>query len=174
MTVTFLLTLTYVWLLEKLKIQMLDLRGGRRRFIEECIKPDFVYELLDPGLEIFIKKMFYLPMTFNSVVIVVPVLILSCFIYRQPIRQMTILGVSVFVDQVKSLPIKIAIGVVSKSVFFILPVGVVSLTGALLAGAIVFNVVQDFIKIECNNLVSKVPMERPFKKKIVGFLDKPR
>lgn len=68
------------------KIKILNLRVGQRRFLDECIKQEFVYELLDPGLEICIKKMFHLPMTFNSVVVFVPVLILSYFVYRQPTR----------------------------------------------------------------------------------------
>ena len=64
-------------------------------------------------------------------------------------------------------------GVGSGAVFFILPVGVVSLTGALLTGAIAFNVVQGITNFECDNLVSKVIMERNSEGKAIGFLERP-
>lgn len=153
------------------KIKMSNLRGGR--FIDTSIDPDSVYEVLDPGLEIVIKQMLNLPPAFGPVVVSVPILILSYLVSRQPIKQITILGVSVFVDRVKRLGVKTAIGVGSGSVFFILPVGVVSLTGALLAGAIAFSVVQDITNFECNNLVSKVTMERGSEGKAIGFLERP-
>nr|QUS63967.1 hypothetical protein [Haslea silbo] len=153
------------------KIKMSNLRGGN--FIDECIEPDSVYEVLDPALEIVIKQMLNLPPAFGPVVISVPVLILSYVVSQQPIKQITILGVSVFVDRVTSLGVKAAIGVGSGAVFFILPVGVVSLTGALLAGAIAFNVVQGITNFECDNLVSKVIMERSSEGKAIGFLERP-
>ena len=153
----------YIWLI--------NLRGGK--FIDDCIEPDSIYEVLDPSLEIVIKQMLNVPPAFGPVVISVPVLILSSVVSRQPIKQISILGVSVFVDRVKSLAIKTAIGVGSGSIFFILPVGVVSLTSALLAGAIAFNVAQDITNFECNNLVSKVTMERGSEGKAIGFLERP-
>ena len=155
----------------KKKIKMSNLRGGR--FIDDCIDPDSVYEVLDPSLEIVIKQMLGLPPAFGPVVVSVPVLILGYLVSRQPAKQLTFLGVSVFVDRVKALGIKTAIGVGSGSVFFILPVGVVSLTGALLAGTIAFSVVQDITNFECNNLVSKVTMERDSEGKAIGFLERP-
>ena len=60
-----------------------------------------------------------------------------------------------------------AIATGSGAVFFILPVGVVSLTGAFLAGAIAFNVVQGIT--ECDKLVSKVIMERSSEGKAIGW-----
>ena len=51
--------------------------------------------------------------------------------------------------------------------------GVVSLTGALLTGAIAFNVVQGITNFECDNLVSKVIMERSSEGKAIGFLERP-
>ena len=153
------------------EIKMSNLRGGK--FIDDCIEPDSIYEVLDPGLEIVIKQMLNVPPAFGPVVISAPVLILSYVVSRQPIKQITILGVSVFFDRVKSLAVKTAIGVGSGSVFFILPMGVVSLTGALLAGAIAFNVAQDITSFECNNLVSKVTMERSAEGKAIGFLERP-
>ena len=117
--------------------------------------------------------MLNVPPAFSPVVILVPGLILGYIISRQPIRQITILGVNVFFDRVKSLAVKTAIGVGSGSVFFIIPVGVVSLTGALLAGAIAYNVAQNITNFECNNLVSKVIMERSSEGKAIGYLERP-
>ena len=176
MLLSFLLTMGIGIIFRRIKnsnkeIKMSNLRGGK--FIDDCIEPDSVYEVLDPALEIVIKQMLDVPPAFGPVVISVPVLILSYIVSRRPIKQITILGVSVFVDRVKSLAVKTAIGVGSGSVFFILPVGVVSLTSALLAGAIAFNVAQDITNFECNNLVSKVTMERGSEGKAIGFLERP-
>ena len=176
MVISFLLTIGIGVVFRRIKnsnkkIKMSNLRGGN--FIDECIEPDSVYEVLDPALEIVIKQMLNLPPASGPVVISVPVLILSYVVSQQPIKQITILGVSVFVDRVRSLGVKAAIGVGSGVVFFILPVGIVSLTGALLAGAIAFNVVQGSTNFECDNLVSKVVMERSSEGKAIGFLERP-
>lgn len=44
--------------------------------------------------------------------------------------------------------------------FFFTSVGVVSLTSALVAGAIMLNVAIGIVDFECNNFVSKLPMEQ--------------
>ena len=150
---------------------MANLRGGK--FIDNCIEPDSAYEVLEPALEIAIKQMLGVPPAVGPVVILVPVLILTYIISRQPMKQITILGVNVVANQVKSLAVKAAIGVGSGSIFFILPVGVGSLAGALIAGAIAFSVAQGINNFECSNLVSKVSMERNSEGKTIGFFDKP-
>ena len=73
------------------EIKMSNLRGGK--FIDDCIEPDSVYEVLDPALEIVIKQMLDVPPAFGPVVISVPVLILSYIVSRQPINQISILVV---------------------------------------------------------------------------------
>jgi len=176
MLLSFLLTMTVGIAFRRIKnsnkkIKMSNPTGGD--FIDNCIEPDSVYEVVDPALEIVIKQMLKLRPEAGPVIISVPVLILSYIVSRQPIKQITILGVSVFVDQMKDLSIKTAIGIVSGSIFFIIPVGVVSLTSAVLAGAIALNVAQGITNIECNNLVSKVPMEQVSEGKTVGFLERP-
>lgn len=153
------------------KIKLSNLRGGN--FIDECIEPGSVYEVVDPALEIVIKQMLNVHPAFGPVVISVPVLIIAHVVSQQPIKQITILGVSVIVDRVKSLGVKTIIGIGSGAVFFIFEVGVVSLTGALLAGAIALNVVQDITHFECDNFVSKVIMERSSEGKAIGFLERP-
>jgi hypothetical protein len=69
------------------------------------------------------------------------------------------------------LAVKTGIGIVSGSIFFFIPIGVVRLTSTLLAGAIIFNVAQGISYFECNNLVSKVTMERVSQEKNIGFLE---
>ena len=63
---------------------MSNLRGGR--FIDDCIKPDSIYEVLDPGSEIVIKQMLNFPLYSGPVVISVPILILSYLVSYQPIK----------------------------------------------------------------------------------------
>jgi hypothetical protein len=114
--------------------------------------------LVDGPLEIVLKQMLNLPPEAGPVVISVPLLILSYIVSRQPLKQVTILGVSLFADKFKSLAVKTGIGVVS-------------LTSALVAGAIIFNVAQGITDFECNNFVSKVTMERLSQEKTIGFLE---
>jgi hypothetical protein len=151
------------------KIKMPNPKGGA--FIDHCIEPDSVYELVDRPLEIVLKQMLNLPPDAGPVIISVPLLILSYIVSRQPINQVTILGVSFFADKFKSVAVKLGIGVVSGAIFFYTPLGLVSLTSSVVTGAIIFNVVQGINSFECSNLVSKVPMERVSQEKTIGFLE---
>lgn len=146
-------------------------RGGD--FIDNCIEPDSVYEVVSPALEIVIKQMLNLHPAAVPVIISVPVLILSYIVSQQRIKQITVLGVSGFADQIKDLGVKTVIGIASGSIFFFTPVGVVSLTGALLGGAIFFNIALGINHIECSNFVSKVPTEQVSEGKTVSFLERP-
>jgi len=100
------------------KIKMPNSRGGT--YIDDCLDPDSVYELVDSSLEIVLKQMLNLPPEAGPVVISVPLLILSYIVSRQPVKQVTILGVSLFADKFKSLAVKTGIGIVSGSIFFLL------------------------------------------------------
>lgn len=153
------------------KIKILNPTGGN--FIDECIEPDSVYEVVDPALEIVIKQMLDLPSPAGPVIISVPVLILSYIVSQQPIKQITILGVSIFGDQIKDLGIKTALGIGCGSIFFFTPVGIVSLTGALLGGAIFLNIAQGINHIKCDDFVSKVTTEQVSKGKTISFLERP-
>ena len=151
------------------KIKMPNPTGGG--FIDECIEPDSIYELVDPSIQIILKQMLNLPSGSGPIVISVPLLILSYLVSRQPAYQISILGVSFFAGQFQSLAIKTGVGIASGLVFFFIPVGVVSLTGALLTGAIIFNVAQGISEFECKNFVSKLPMERVSQEKTIGFFE---
>jgi hypothetical protein len=152
------------------KIKTPNPKGGS--FIDECIEPDSIYELVDPPLEIVLKQILNIRQPQNGPIIIsVPLLIFSYIVLRQPVKQVSILGVSLFADKVKNLAVKAGIGFVSGSIFFFSPVGIVSLTSALVASAIIFNVALGMGHLECNNLVSKVPMERLSGEKIIGFLE---
>jgi len=151
------------------KIKMPNPKGGA--FIDECIEPDSIYELVNRPLEIVLKQMLNLPPEAGPIVISVPLLISAYIVSRQPIRQVTVLGVSLFAEKFKSLAVKTGLGIVGGSIFFFTPVGVVSLTTTLLTGAIIFNIAQGISSIECNDFVSKVTMERVSEEKTVGFLE---
>jgi hypothetical protein len=151
------------------KIKMPNPKGGV--FIDECIEPDSVYELLDRPLEIVLKQMLGLPPEAGPVVISVPLLILAYVVSRRPFRQVSIMGVTFFADKLKALSVKVAAGVVGGSVCFFTPIGVMSLTSCLLTGLIFFNVAQGITNFECNNFVSKVSMERISQEKTIGFLE---
>jgi hypothetical protein len=151
------------------KIKISNPKGGA--FIDESIEPDSIYELVDRPLEIVFKQMLNLPPEADPVIISVPVLISAYLISRQPIKLATILGVSFFVDKFQSLVVKVGIGVVNGSIFFFIPVGLGSLTGASLGAAIIFNVAQGIGSLECDNLVSKTTMKRVSQEQTIDFLE---
>lgn len=78
------------------EIKMSNLKASR--FRDDYIELDSVHEVLNLSLEIVIKQMLNLSLFVSPVIISVPVLTLYYLISRQPIKQIMILGVSVFVD----------------------------------------------------------------------------
>jgi hypothetical protein len=174
MVICFLLTMTTGVIFRKVKnfnkrIKIPNPVGGT--FIDECIEPDSAYELVDRSLEIVLKQMLNLPPQAGPIIISVPLLTLAYIVSRQPIKQITILGVSFFADKFKSLVLKAGAGILSGSVFFFVSVGVVSLTSLLLTGAIIFSIIQGINDFDCNDLVSKVSMERVSDGRNIGFLE---
>lgn len=57
------------------KMKMSNPKGGA--FIDNGIKPDSIYELVDPSLQVVVKQMLYLPPEAGPIVISAPVLVLS-------------------------------------------------------------------------------------------------
>ncbi len=154
------------------KKKMFSPRGGK--FIDQCIEPDSIYELVDPVLEVMVKRMLNLPPEAGPVVISVPVLILSYILASDPIRQVTMLGVTVATDKAKSISINAGLGLVSALPIFFLPVGVVTLTTTIISLGLFVSVARGINHIDCSSIVSQVPMERSLTKKPVGFLDTPQ
>jgi hypothetical protein len=152
------------------KIEIPNPKGGA--FIDQCIEPGSVYELVDRPLEIVLKQMLNLPLEAGPLVISGPLLILAYIVSSQPIKQITILGVTFFVDKFRSLAVKTGVGVATGSLFVVLPLGVISLTGAILSGAIMLSVAHGIIDFECDNFVSKLPVERVSQERSIGFLER--
>ena len=148
------------------KVKMPNPKGGA--FIDECIEPDSIYELVDRPLEIVLKQMLNLPQAAGPIVISVPLFILAHIVSRQPIRQITILGVNIFADKIKDTAIKAAIGMAGGSIFLSLGLGGLGTT--ILTGIILFNIAKGINSVECDDLVSKVTVERVSQESI-GFLE---
>jgi hypothetical protein len=176
MVISFLLTMvaSAVWRKRRIaksakKIKIAHPKGGG--FIDECIEPDSIYELVDRPLEIVLKQMLDLHPEEGPIVISVPVLILSYIVSRQLIKQVTILGVRVVTDQAKTLAVKTGIGIVTGSVFLFVPLGALSIMSTLIGGALILSVAQGINHLECSDFVSKVTMEQVSQEKNIGFLE---
>lgn len=154
------------------KIQEKNLRGGD--FIDTCIDPNGAYEILDPNLEITVKQMLKLQPTAEAVIISVPVAILAYIVSQKPLRQISVLGINVVVSKAANLGLKTAIGFAGGLSLFVFPPGVITLTTGLLAGAMMYNVIQDISKFECDNIMSKLSVERNTENKLIGFIEKPK
>jgi hypothetical protein len=180
--ISFLLTvitgLIYKRLKKSTKIIKVPNQKGGASFIDDCIELDSVYELVDRPLEIVLKRMLNLPPEAGPLIVSAPLFIFAYFVSRQPMAQITILGINFMFDKYKSLALKTAIGILSGSIFLMVPIGIVSiglisLTTTLLTGVMIFNIFQGLGHFECNNLVSKVPMERISQERTAAFLDIP-
>jgi len=89
MFISFLLTMITGVVFRKIKnsnkkIKMFNPKGGAS--IDDCIDPNSIYEIVDPALEIVVKKMLNLPPSARPVVISTPVLILAYMVSRQPVK----------------------------------------------------------------------------------------
>lgn len=154
------------------KIKMANPKGGA--FIDNCIEPDSVYELVDPATEITLRKMLNLPLEAGPIIISVPLLILSYVVSRQPFKQMSFWGLSIFVHQARSVAIKAGIGVACGSAFFIIPAGFLNLASRIIGSATIMGFAMNFNGFDCNSFVSRLPMERVSEEKTIAFLDTPR
>lgn len=101
--------------------------------------------------------MLNLGITDKRVVISTKTFILAFFVSKKILKQLVILGVSVYSNQIKESILKVVFGIVAGSIFFIFDIGVVSLTGSILAIAIAANL--SIGNLNCENLVSKLPSD---------------
>ena len=140
---------------EKKKIKMANPKGG----IDQCMDPDSVYEVLDPVLEVVIRRMLKVPMVGVTEIISPEVLIMSYAVATQAIKSLTILGFAVTVDRCKELGVKIILGVICSLAVVFNPIGfgLVSLTGGIVTLALVANLTMG--DLNCQNLLAKLPSE---------------
>jgi energy-coupling factor transporter transmembrane protein EcfT len=174
--VSFLLTIAIGLTIIKIKnsnkkIRIANPKGGD--FIGNCNEPGSAYEVLDPVLKIMVKGMLDLRQVDGPIIIGVPALIISYIVLRQPIKQIGIAGVELYFGQVKELALKSILGtalgiavVISQTINVI---SVISVTSFLLATAIAYNIAQGTNRIECDALISKIPVERIFETETVDF-----
>ena len=150
----------------------LTLRGGG--FIDQCLDPRRAYEITHTGLELMIKKMLNLPDSHSGpIVISARVLFLCTMIWENPIYQINLFGISIFIDKAKDLGLKIILGAAGGAIFYVLPLGITSLTAGLLAAGVSFGIIQNINNYDCERLLSEVTMDQ-YEERIIGFLDKPK
>lgn len=147
---------------------MVNPKGGAS-FIDECIDPNSVNELVDDGLGIVIRKMLDLTSSEGPLIITTPVLILAYIVYKKPFHQATILGVSFYTDHIFDLAIKTGTGVTGGLIALYLQLGLVTLTGAIFAVGIAANVAAGNFK--CENFVSTLPIDRQAIERPISYLD---
>lgn len=191
MIISFLLTVAIGQIIKRIrnsnkKILLPNPKGGQ---IEKCIEPNAIYEIVDPSLEIMVKKMLDLPYASGPLVISPPVFILAYMVLQKPVQLFKLKGVKVLIENGREIVVNAVVGAVGGVMFILGPGqlmgGVVGLkalailTTTVLSGTIMYNVLNK--DINCDNLVSKLymdpqtsSMERVVTKKVLGFAESPK
>ena len=86
------------------KIKMANPKGGE--FIDECIEPDSIYELVDPNLQVAVRQALDLTGKKGPLIITAPVLMFAYIIAKNPIIQVVIGGFTVATDNFKIVALK--------------------------------------------------------------------
>jgi hypothetical protein len=146
---------------------------GGALFIDDSIAPGAIYELVDPYLTIIIKRMLDTPLVVGPIVISVPVLIASYIVSRQRLKQLTILGLSLATDHIKSLAIKTAIRIVAGSAFFCVEIEFLSVISTAFGFILLSTVAYKIFTVDCDTLLLKVPMEHVSQGKSIGYIETP-
>lgn len=153
------------------KLRLSNPTGGD--FIDRCIDGDGVYELVDPYLEVAIRKILDLGPKAGTIILSLRVFILTYIISQRPLHQITLFGVQVVFDKITKLTIRSVIGVLCGSLLAYNPAGLLGVGGALFSTLMLINLAQGIDHAECSQYVSKVPLERVASGKTVGYLDRP-
>jgi hypothetical protein len=178
--ISFLLTLSLVLIYKKFfkkknnPKKLPNPRGGER-FIDECIDPDSVYEIVDPASEIIVKnkKLLKLPTSAGPIIISSQVLIVAYIASQKIITRFNMFGFQFYIDQVKDVGLKTLIGSLSAGIFFFTPLNISSFLCAVLGVSMALNIVTN--PISCDDFLSKLPSEKielVEKKKItISYID---
>lgn len=176
MVISFLLTLVIGKIYKRFKngkpeIKLPNPKGGA--FVDSCVDPDLIYELVDTSVAITVRRMLDLPSEYGPVVVSVPVLILGYIVAYQPLNQIKIMGVNFLFEKIKTAALKAAVGsaggLSALALAGTLPI--VSVTGAVLSLAIMFNVGFQVMDFECGSVVSVMNGQHLPSGKSIGFLD---
>ena len=113
--ITVSLGLTYRFLKNRFYIpqkkQLPNPQGGN--FIDQCIDPESVYEVVDSSVEVMIRKMLSIPNEVGPLVISTEVLILAYILAKKPLHQITLFGLKIFLENPLNVILKLGTGTVT-------------------------------------------------------------
>jgi hypothetical protein len=142
----------------KKKIVISNPKGGG--FIDECIEPDGVYEVIDRPLKIVLRQMLSLRGKSGLLLISADLFFAAYIASLSPFSQISILGVDFLVDKFRVLATKVVLAATTGSLFYVLPLPLgCGIAITILSSTLIFGAVKEFNKIDCDRIVSKVYME---------------
>lgn len=149
--------------------------GGALSIID-CIDPDDVYEVVDPSVELIVRRMIKALSKPKTEIVTPPVFIMAYSISRTLLNTYKLLGFTFCTDVALDVGLKIALGITTGSVFFMLPFGLMSLTSAIIGLAVATNLSFETLTLRCEDIIRKLPVERyqqDQRERPVVFLDSP-
>jgi hypothetical protein len=149
--------------------KVLKPKGGA--FIDDCVDPNFSYELMDNQLVIIIKRMLNLKPSAGPVIITPSVLFMGYYGSRELFNQLNLLGVTFLIENSRDFIAKIGIGVISGSILIFTPIGVTSLLVSVLVTTILLDLSRGLYPVECDNILRKLDTVQISKNLRVSYLD---
>lgn len=147
------------------KTEIPNPKGGEG-FIDQCIEPDSAYELVDPALQLTVRRMLDIPSEKGPLIISVPVLILAYLVRYQPLKQVGLLGLKMVVENYKIVAVKAGTGTVTGVLAAFLPVSPIpKLCGIAATLIFVASTINGIDSLECSSVVSKLAHERVYENK---------
>lgn len=149
-----------------------DTRGGTDNIIS-CVKPNGVYERIDPALKLLFRKRFKQGDSVGPVIINIGVFFYSWFaLKKNPIISVMVNGVEIYITNIVTIILKSGISG-SLAVLLLNCFGTSLLIKIM--GGVVFAMIIGFNisnSVNCNDLVRELPQSKIGKEKVV-FLDEP-
>jgi hypothetical protein len=156
------------------KKKIINPSGGD--YIDICVDPDSIYEIIDSSLEIVVKRMLNLPISGGPVIISVNVLIIAYVVLNKPLSQLSILGTKIIAENISKFMVSFMMGVgISISAMCLMCVANVGILPNLIITilSLIVSINLSHGRINCDNLLLELPLEIISPKKTIAYLDTP-
>ena len=170
---------------KSLQEDMKKIKGGEIEiipYIDQCLEPDRVYEVVSPGLEIMLKRMLRITSEIGPIVVSPSVLIIAYVVYTRSLNQLSILGTDMVLERYRRrLIAQFAASIGAGSLVYLIPRGFflrfLRLFTPVTGGSVIvllFHLLQQIVSFDCNSMVVQLPVQYDSAtQRTITILDKP-